>query len=371
MSTMKSPQDRLALFLPGLYEGGAERIFINLAQGFSTRGYPVDLVLARAEGPYMTQIPDGVRLIDLKASRVLASVPALVKYLNSERPAALLSGMFANIIALWARRLSAATGRLILTEHNTLSSVVDNKKDLRWQLYPKLAGCFYPWANNIIAVSNDVANDLTRIAKIPQNLIQVIYNPVVTPDLKEKSKASLDHPWFRAGEPPVILAVGRLTDQKAFDVLIQAFSLIRKNQVARLLILGEGENRSALEALIQKLGLEQDVSLMGFVQNPYPYMAQASIFVLPSRWEGLPTVLVEALYLGAPVVATNCPGGSREILKNGKFGTLIPVDDPLILANAIKESLGAHRSLPPRESWQPFNLDFVLDRYINLLLGVS
>ena len=368
---MKSSQERLALFLPGLYEGGAERIFINLAKGFSDRGYPVDLVLARAEGPYMSQIPASVRLIDLKAPRVLGSVPALVKYLNSERPVALLSAMFANVIALWARRLSAVTGRLILTEHNTLSSVVDNKKDLRWQVYPKLAGCFYPWADHIIAVSNDVADDLTRIAKIPHDLIQVIYNPVVTPDLKEKSEEPLDHPWFKAGEPPVILAVGRLTDQKAFDVLIRAFSIIRKNQVARLLILGEGENRLDLETLIKQLGLEQDVKMMGFVQNPYPYMAHASLFVLPSRWEGLPTVLVEALYLGAPVVATNCPGGSREILKDGQYGKLIPVDDPLILADAINESLSMQRPIPPRESWQPFNLDFVVDRYVNLLLGVS
>jgi len=367
---MKTTRKRLAFFLPGLYEGGAERVVLNLAKGVSARGYAVDLVLARAEGPYMTQIPDTVRLVDLKAPRVLGSVPALVKYLQHENPTAVLSGMFANIIALWARRLCDFPGRLILTEHNTLSSVVKNKADLRWQLYPKLAGCFYPWANKIIAVSNDVAADLTRVAKIPQNLIQVIYNPIVTPDLQDKSEEPFDHPWFKSGEPPVILAVGRLTDQKAFDVLIQAFSHVRKNRSARLLILGEGENRSALEILIKQLGLEKDVSLMGFVQNPYPYMAHASLFVLPSRWEGLPTVLVEALYLGAPIVATDCPGGSREILQDGKFGSLVPVDDPLILAKAIEGKMSDRRNFPPKESWESFNLDFVVDRYVNLLLGV-
>ena len=368
---MKTPKERLALFLPGLYEGGAERIFLNLAKGFSARGYAVDLVLARAEGPYMLQIPDTVRLIDLKAPRVLGSIPALVKYLNHERPTALLSAMFANVIALWARRLCAVSGRLVITEHNTLSSVVKYKNDLRWQLYPKLAGCFYPWADNIIAVSNDVADDLTRVAKIPHELIQVVYNPVVTPDLRDKSEAPLDHPWFKDDEHPVILAVGRLTDQKAFDVLIHAFSLVRKSFHARLLILGEGEERPALESLIGQLGLEQDVNLMGFVQNPYPYMAHASLFVLPSRWEGLPTVLVEALYLGRPVIATDCPGGSREILKGGQFGRLVPVDNPYILAEAIEGSMFERRSCPPKESWQPFKLDFVVDQYVNLLLGVS
>ena len=366
---MKTSKKRLAFFLPGLYEGGAERIVLNLAKGVSERGYDVDLVLARAEGPYMAQIPDTVRLIDLNAPRVLGSVPALIKYLRRERPSAMLSGMFANLIALWARRLSGVPCRLAITEHNTLSSIVKSKSDLRWQVYPKLAKWFYPWADQIITVSNDVANDLTRTAKIPRKLIQVVYNPIVTADLQAKSKEPLDHPWFKDGEPPVILSVGRLTDQKAFDILIQAFYFVRKNHAVKLLILGEGENRVALETLIWQLGLEQDVSLMGFVQNPYPYMAHASLFVLPSRWEGLPTVLVEALYLGAPIVATDCPGGSREILRDGLFGRLIPMDAPLTLAEAIEWSMNDRRSSPSKESWQPFNLDFVVDRYINLLIG--
>ena len=366
---MKTSKEHLAFFLPGLYEGGAERIILNLAKGVSERGYAVDLVLARAEGPYMDQIPDTVRLIDLNAPRVLGSIPALVKYLRRERPVALLSGMFANLIALWAWRLSGLSGQLVITEHNSLSSVVKTKKDLRWQMYPKLARWFYPWADTVIAVSNAVANDLRQTANLPHDLIKVVYNPVVTPDLQNKSEAPLEHPWFKNNEFPVVLAVGRLSEQKAFDVLIYAFSLVRKNCAARLLILGEGENRPALEALILELGLENDVELMGFVQNPYVYMAHASLFVLPSRWEGLPTVLIEALYLGTPIVATDCPGGSREILRDGEFGRLVPVDDPVILAEAIQGSMGDARSSPPKESWQPFHLDFVVDHYIDLLLG--
>jgi glycosyltransferase involved in cell wall biosynthesis len=366
---MNLSEKRLAFFLPGLYEGGAERVVLNLADGISKRGYPVDLILARAEGPYMEQIPAAVRLIDLNAPRVLGSVPALIKYLRRERPSALISGMFANVIALLARRLSGVPCRLAVTEHNTLSSIVKNKHDLRWQVYPKLAGWLYPWADHIIAVSNDVANDLTRTAKVPGDVIQVIYNPIVTPDLQQKSEKALEHAWFKDGEPPVIVSVGRLTDQKAFDVLIRAFSFIRKNQPAHLLILGEGENRPSLEALTWQLGLEKDVSLMGFVQNPYPYMAHASAFVLPSRWEGLPTVLVEALYLGIPIVATDCPGGSREILRDGLFGKLVPVDAPLALAEAIESAINGQRIYLSKESWQSFNLDFVVDRYIRLLFG--
>ncbi len=362
-------KERLAFFLPGLYEGGAERIILNLIQAVAERGYPVDLVLVRAEGPYMDQIPESVRLIDLGAARVLTSIPALVDYLDRERPIALLSALFANVVALISRRLSGFPGRLLISEHNTLSSVTRNQADVRWQIYPRLAGWLYPWADEIIAVSNSVADDLANTAAIPRNRIKVIVNPVITPDLRRKSEESLAHPWFGIGEPPVILSVGRLTAQKAFDVLIQAFSRVRKKCPVRLLILGEGQERPRLEALVRQLGLERDVYFAGFVQNPYSYMAQAALFVLSSRWEGLPTALIEALYLGIPLVATDCPGGSREILKDGAYGRLVPVDCPQALADAMEASLGQPLPCPPRESWTPYGLDSVVDRYLWLLLG--
>jgi glycosyltransferase involved in cell wall biosynthesis len=367
---MPIPKERIAFFLPGLYEGGAERIVLNLAKGVAGRGYSADLVLARAEGPFMSQVPELVKVVDLKAARVLTSVPPLIHYLEREKPAALLSALFANVIALISHRLSGLPRRVVISEHNCLSSVTQNQADPRWQFYPKLAGWFYPWADEIIAVSNDVADDLARTTTIPRDRIQVVYNPVVTCDLRGKSEEALDHPWFKAGEPPVILSVGRLTAQKAFDLLIQAFSHVRKKRSVRLLILGEGEERKKLESLIRQLRLEQDVSLLGFVQNPYPYMAQAALFVLSSRWEGLPTVLIEALYLGIPIVATDCPGGSREILKGGKYGRLVPADHPQMLADSIEACLDSHLPHPSRESWESYDLDFVVDRYLELLLGV-
>jgi glycosyltransferase involved in cell wall biosynthesis len=368
---INTSKERVAVFLPGLYEGGAERTMLNLAEGIAARGYLVDLVLARAEGPYMEQVPSSVRLVDLNARRVLGSVPALVKYLQQERPTALLSAMFTNIVAVCARRLAGIPHRLIINEQNTLSSLVKNKNDLRWKLYPKLAAAFYPGADWITAVSQYVADDLANVARIPPQRIQVVYNPVVTKDVRTKAEASLEHPWFKEGGYPVLVAVGRLTDQKAFDVLIRAFSLVRTKRHAHLLIVGEGENRRSLQSLIDELGLEEDVSLMGFVQNPYPYISHSSLFVLPSRWEGLPTVLIEALYLGASIVATDCPGGSREILKDGRYGKLIPVDAPLCLAEAIEASLNEPRPCPPEESWSPYHLDRIVDRYMDLLLGVS
>jgi glycosyltransferase involved in cell wall biosynthesis len=366
---MNTTQKRLAFFLPGLYGGGAERIMLNLAKGISERGYPVDLILARAEGPYLAEIPVSVRLIDLKAARVLSSAPALIRYLRQERPAALLSALHANVVSLLSWRVAGVPFRVVVSEHNTLSYVVSGTPDLRWQIFPQFARLFYPWAGGIVAVSNGVAEDLAKTAKIRRDRIQTIYNPIVTPDLQEKSQAPLDHPWFGAGEPPVLLAVGRLTAQKAFDLLIQAFAKVRKTHSTRLLILGEGEERPALEALVKQLGLEKDVSLPGFAPNPYAYMARAALFVLSSKWEGLPTVIVEAMSFGTPIVATDCPSGPREILRDGQYGQLVPVGDTDALANAIAATLDGKTPRPPREGWQPFELNNIVEQYLNVLLG--
>jgi glycosyltransferase involved in cell wall biosynthesis len=361
-------QRQLAIFVPAMYGGGAERAMLKLARGISARGYAVDLVLALAEGPYLAEVPGSVRLVDLKARRVLTSLPALVRYLRRKRPDALLSVLHSNVVALWARRLAGVRMRVVVSERNTLSRVVRYESDLRVQLTPRLAKHFYPWADGIIAVSKGVADDLVRVTGISRQRIQVIYNPIVTPDLRSKAQAPLEHPWFRPGEPPVILAVGRLAAQKDFPTLIRAFAHARQTHPARLLILGEGEERPALEALVQQLGIGSDVSLPGFVVNPYPYMARASLFVLSSRWEGLPGVLIEALYCGAPLIATDCPSGPREILAGGQYGQLVPVGDADALARAIEATLASRPPHPPRESWRPFELEVVVSQYVNVLL---
>jgi glycosyltransferase involved in cell wall biosynthesis len=234
---------------------------------------------------------------------------------------------------------------------------------------PQLIRRFYPWANSIVAVSKGVADDLAQTAGLPRERIQVIYNPVVTPELREKAQTPLDHPWFKPGQPPVLLAVGRMSPQKDFPTLIRAFARVRQTRPAKLLILGEGKERPGLETLVRQLGLGQDVSLPGFVTNPYPYMARTSLFVLSSRWEGLPGVLIEALYCGAPIIATDCPSGPTEILADGRYGQLVPVGDVTALARAIETTLVSKTPDPPPESWRPFELKTVVNQYINMLWG--
>jgi len=366
---MASRPKRLSIFLPSLAGGGAERVFLNLAQGIASKGILIDLVLVRAEGAYMSQIPASARVIDLKRSRVLSSVPALARYLRQEQPDVLLAAMHANIPALWAKRLASCRGRVVISEHNTLSVVARDNPDLRWRIYPRLAHLFYPWADDIIAVSQGVADDLAAVARLRRDRIQVIYNPVVLPDLHARAMAPLEHPWFKAGEPPVVMAVGRLSAQKAFDTLISAFAQVRRKQSARLLILGEGEERHTLEAIVKRLGLERDVSLPGFVSNPYPFMVHASAFVLSSRWEGLPTVLIEALFCGVRVISTDCPSGPREILADGQHGALVPVQDVSALAKTITLAMDGGIPPPSPESWRPYVLENVVDQYLQILMG--
>ncbi|MGB2886052.1 MAG: glycosyltransferase, partial [Dehalococcoidia bacterium] len=205
---------------------------------------------------------------------------------------------------------------------------------------------------------------------LPRKKIEVIYNPVITPELLEKAREPVDHPWFQPGEPPVVLGVGRLTEQKDFPTLLRAFALVRKERAARLVILGEGEDRPELKALVDELGIAEDVDMPGFVDNPYGYMAGAAVFALSSRWEGLPTVLIEAMALGKPVVATDCPSGAREILNDGRYGTLVPVGDAKRLATGISGML--EHPVEPLPSWvDRFRPDCTIQAYLKAIGGLS
>jgi glycosyltransferase involved in cell wall biosynthesis len=197
--------------------------------------------------------------------------------------------------------------------------------------------------------------------------VEVIYNPVITPAIVAQAQRAPDHPWFAPGQPPVILGVGRLTRQKDFFTLIRAFAALRRRRPARLVILGEGEDRPGLEALVAELGVGEDVALPGFRDDAPAWMARSALFVLSSAWEGLPTVLIEALAAGAAVVATDCPSGPREILQEGRLGALVPVGDAPALAAAMERSLAAGRTTLPPDALREFTLDAAVDHYLRLI----
>ena len=362
---------RVAIFLVSLEGGGSERIALNLAQGFAERGLEVDLVLQRATGPYLDQVPDKIRIVDLRAGRMALAIFPLISYLRRERPPFLLSLMMgANIIAILSKKLARVDTRLMISEHLNISVATYNAGSLRVRYLPLLAKRTYPWANGIVAVSEGVADDLAHTIGLPRKRIDVIYNPLVTSELLEKVNEPVDHPWFQDGEPPVILGAGRLTKQKDFPTLIRAFALVRKERAARLVILGEGEDRPELKALVDELGIAEDVDMPGFVDNPYGYMAGAAVFVLSSIYEGLGNVLIEAMACGTRVVSTDCESGPREILGGGKYGALVPVGDAKRLATGISGML--EHPVEPLPAWvDRFRPDCTIQAYLKAIGGLS
>jgi glycosyltransferase involved in cell wall biosynthesis len=358
----------IAFYLPSLRGGGAERVIINLAQGLSERGLPVDVVLAAAEGAFLDHLPPSVRVVDLHAGRVLRSFVPLVGYLRRERPRALVSSLtHANVIALVAARLARRGTPVIATVHNTMSESSPQQSALRRALWPALVRTVYPWASCVVAVSRGAADDLARSTGLARDEIEVVYNPVITPPVMALARQRPDHPWLTSQECPVILGVGRLTRQKDFPTLIRAFAEVRRTRGARLIILGEGEDRPALEALVAELGIAGDVALLGFSTNAVTYMAASALFVLSSAWEGLPTVLIEALAAGTRVVSTDCPSGPREILQDGRLGALVPVGDAAALAVAMADALDRPAALVPAAALAPFTADAAVDHYLRLI----
>ena len=358
----------VAIFITYLHGGGVERVLVNLARGFVEQGLSVDLVLVKAEGVFLSLIPPEVRVVNLECKRLISSLPKLVHYLQQNKPTALLSTMQdINLVALWSRRLAGVSTRVVVSVHNTVSQESQNSTQFKRRFAPYLARWFYPWADAIVTVSQGAAEDLVRLG-LSSERIKVIYNPVVTPELFEKANQPVDHPWFEPGSPPVILGVGRLEKQKDFPTLIRSFAQVQQQRPARLMILGEGKERPYLEALVQELGLGENVALPGFVSNPYAYMARAAVFVLSSLFEGLPTVLIEALAVGTSVVSTNCESGPAEILVNGQYGNLVAVGDVKGIAEAIISTLESPcDSEALRRRAAEFSLDKALTQYREVL----
>ena len=362
MSHPESSDRRIAIFVSFSGTGGVERMISNLASGMARRGLVVDLLLAKAQGGHLSAFPDGVRIIKLPSNHTLTSLFALRRYLSSDAPAALLAAKDRAIkTAVLARMWSGTRIRLAGRLGTNVSAALGGKGRMRQALWRIGMRAFYRHTDVIICVSEGVAEDVRGITGIPADRLTVIRNPVVTPELRQLADRPADHPWLEEGEPPVILGVGRLTEQKDFATLIRAFARLQKRREARLIILGEGRRRADLQSLCIDLGVNEAVDLPGFKPNPYAYMARAAVFVLSSRWEGSPNVLTEALALGTPSVATDCPSGPREILQDGRIGPLVPMGDAARLAAAIEVML---ESSPAPEQLRAAVAEYSVERSV-------
>ena len=401
---------RIGILTPTLAGGGAERKALSIAAGLLERGYEVDLLLHQLICHYPSEVPDGARLYfqsnrsDSKTRSYLDSLaatpqplvpepvpwrvrfpraalisrlrrmqlPLLVgtrppswaagisAYLDREQPAALLA---MNVLAVTATTMAATLVRRTPRVVGTLHDVFRSRRLLH------RARRAYPYADAAVGVSHGVAAQLDEIPGMSRDRIHTIYNPVVSAGLNRKAREPANHPWIEEPEGPVILAIGRMKKVKDFSTLLSSFARLLSRRAARLIVLGEGPLRRNLVSQARDLGIAEHVDFPGFMENPYAFLAKANLFVLSSRHEALPTVLIEALACGCPVVSTDCPFGPREILEDGRFGTLVPVGDAEALASAMDRALmEPPGSVTLRERAAFFSTERAVDRYEELLL---
>ncbi len=361
---------RIAIFLPALRGGGAEKAMLNLANELAGRGHQVDLLLVKKEGAYLNNVSPKVTLHDLKAGRILFSLPKLLSCLNKLQPDVLLSALtHINMVAAMVKLLGMRKMRVVISVRTHLSSSLMQHGYLRKQLDRFLIRWLYPLADSIVMVSHGVADDYKQLFPTHAKKVLVSYNPLIDTSRFPAADNPAPHPWLGAGhDVPVIVAIGRLTFIKDFVSLINATARLREKRPVKLIILGEGDLRSALEALITQLGLEDDVELPGFVSNPYPYLKACDLFVLSSRYEGIANVVAEALALAPRIVATDTPGcGPREILQAGRYGALVEPNNTAGLAQAMEAALQQLPQAVPDEAWNRFSIREGANSYLNIL----
>jgi glycosyltransferase involved in cell wall biosynthesis len=366
---MAAKIERIALFIPGFGGGGAENVFIILANHWARSGVHVDYLVCNGAGPMRKRLDDSVNIIELgmnhsRAFRRLLYAKQVANYCRKEKPAFILSTLpYCNQTILLGRVLfGLGHTQVIVREANSLANIrksgalstAFNFFMMRW-LYPK--------ADCITANSDNTLNELEQEIKTPVSKHALVRNPVVVHELRSIPKDELK----------TILGCGRLLDQKDFATLVRAVGIVKKAHRCRLVIIGDGPERARLEVLAESLEFDSATfQLPGFVDNTEDYYRQADVFVLPSKWEGLPNVVLEALSYGLPVVATDCSGGTREIFTGEGDRFLVEIEAVDAMAARIIEFLNHPPSAAKMQSFvsDSYSVESVAQAYADLALGI-
>jgi glycosyltransferase involved in cell wall biosynthesis len=370
----------IAILIKNFEYGGTQRVLLHLANKLHEFGHEVH-VLCPASGPLETTLCEGVGLVRLKSgsefyARLLAlrADPAgaknlllplvlplhppkglrllapLARYLRDAKPAVLISATAShNVITTLAKRMAGVSTRLILTEHVTTD--LRRISDIRFVRHylPDLMRHTYRDADAIVGVSKAVTDDLRELLRVPDERVQLIYNPAVPDDVKTLAAAPVDHPWFGPNQPPVVLSAGRADRTKDFATLVSAIALLRRQMHVRLVILSsalpnssQNEYLNSVRRLAQRLGVADDFEILDFTPNPFAYMARAGVFASSSTSEGFGNVVAESLACGCPVVSTRTRG-PVEVLEDGRYGRLVPTGDVPAMAAALGAALRSPR----------------------------
>lgn len=360
---LKYNNTKIAFFAPNLEGGGAERVISILSELFFNKGYKVELLLNEAKGPYLSKLPSEIKVIQFNAKKVILALPQLISYLNENRPHILFtSHLHCSSTAIWATKLANTNTKVIVRQPTMLRSS-EEKQSLKKKLNIKVFLATVKFADHIIVTSKAMAEEFLHLSRIPSKNVTTIYNPLPIDKIMQLANEPLSENEYSLNRAPTIIAVGRLEPVKDFSTLIKAFSILYKQLPIQLLILGEGPQRNELEALIRKLNLEDAVKMPGFVSNPYKYIKNSNTFVLSSLREGFPNSMVEAMACNIHIVATDCNGGTAEILEYGKWGELTPVRDPYSMAQSILDTFDSNYNIDTYKRAQNFSLDKIFYQY--------
>lgn len=341
---------KILFVIPSLAEGGAEKVITMLLNHLNRQKFFLSLVLFERKGGFLGKVPPDVNIFDLKKKSrfsFLNLVFGLSKIVKEQKPSVVVSFLeYANLVTLLAKKTTSNSQTCWVTSERSLPSLsyshmrLSNVRLLLHKLLDKTADL-------IIVNSPETREEMTAMFSVPPEKIRLTPNPVETQKIKKLSTNLPIHQWYK-DKIPILVAVGRLSEPKGYAYLLRAFSEVLEEIDCRLIILGEGELHKKLEALIEKLEITESVNILGFLANPYPYVAYADIFVLPSLWEGLPNSLLEAMVLGKPVIATRCSKAVENIVENGRNGILVPPGNVESLRNAML------RFLQNRSLWSKF-----------------
>ena len=365
MTGVLALKTKLAIIVPSLQGGGAERVITNIVRNINKNKFDIILILVKKDGPYIDLVPENVSIVNLDSDRVRYSIFKLIKELNYYRPDVILSTLgHLNLALLIIRPILKGNPKIIIREANTPSKNLSKSFSIKNIVFRYLYKKLYPKADIILAQCKDMKNDIIgTFNNVDKNKVQYIYNPLDIENIRKNMKCKNPYDENEIN----LLAVGRLTYQKGFDVLINAFKIVvDKLPNARLTILGDGELREELQKQAYDLGIIEKISFAGFKNNPYPYYYYADTYILSSRWEGFPNSLLEALACGCKVVSTDCKSGPKEILENNEYGILVPTDDYISLGEGIMKSINGENKSKDRA--KRFDVNNIIKQYEKILI---
>jgi glycosyltransferase involved in cell wall biosynthesis len=359
---------RVTFFYGSFRPGGVERIRALLISEFANNGFIVDVVVVNGTGEFRPADSEKVKIFDLQSRSASQCFPKYLQYLRIHRPDVIISSQtHHNLIAIIGKIITGFPKRLYITEHIHLSASSMNQANWKQKMRPFIAKVFYHFATGVIAVSQQIKDDLVSVG-VPSQMITVLNNPIDLEAVRNSAIEPVITPFPDQAMYPTIISVGRLVKQKNFSDLILCVAKVKTQIAIRAIIIGDGPEKQSLQNLIDTLGLSDEVKLVGYLKNPFPYISNSQLFVLSSKWEGFPNVLVESLACGCPIVSTDCMSGPAEILADGKFGRLVPVGDIDSMSSTIIAELeNPHPRQLLLERAQEYSVNKIYPQYLDLI----